>query len=446
MVVSVIVLIALTACLPTKSKPHIDPPPPVPKYTIFAHICNGEPCAPGQEDFKLPGAVVTVDADGQSLLDTSDSSGNAIFLNLTAGERIVCASAAGFVKTCQAMKPENGQDVFLVLVPDVPPLLPIRSDGRIFRTTDGKAWRFEEVTAFGIINRYAKGEDISDFLTAYKGYKVLRVWPYVPRKDWGADAWDVSDSATISRFISEMGAKGWRVELTLLTDDDPARLTWAKTLVPQLTSGGCPANLMLEAGNEPTTHKSINTAALRDTLAASGCPYTSGDYEDVSRWYGTYATVHTKRSSDWPRFSHDLMEFFSGTGPDHAWAGSHQPVVAGEPAKPGDVAMTDRDVLAYFGGVSLFGAGGTWHCADCRFGRPGSAEDVRLGQVALRAMEAFPADAPNGPYRRIVENGQSNDARTYVIGGFMVRSQQGGNAAPESGWTAIDELGVLWSR
>jgi len=343
--------------------------------------------------------------------------------------------------------------------PPTPTLQPVHGDGRIFRTADGQPWRYKGVTAFGLLARFARGEDINDFLDAYKGFNVLRVWPYVPVADWGATAWDVVDVATIRRFIDDVNARGWYVELTLLTDADPARLAWAQTLVPQLVQGGCPAGLLFEGANEPSTHKqwplntsspsitAIDTPALRSVLAASGCLYASGDYEDSARAYGSYLTAHTARDGAWPRRSHDALEYFSGGGPNSPSDPPHRvPIVLDEPPKPADVGMTADDARAYFGGAALFGGGATWHCDTCRFGQLPRPDEASLAAVALAALNAFPVDAANGPYRRIVEPGQSDAARTYVVGDFMVRSQQQGRTAPEPGWTPIDADGILWRK
>jgi hypothetical protein len=184
--------------------------------------------------------------------------------------------------------------------PEPPPVValqPLHADGRIFRTADGQPFRWKGVSAFQLLDRYVRGEDLAPFLNAYRGFNVLRVWPYVPVSDWGDKAWGAPPAGVIRDFIAAMGSQGFYVELTLLTSDDAEHLAWAQAIVPQVTDGGCPAGLLLEAGNEPTTHKSINTAALRGVLAASGCLYASGDYEDSSRAFGSYLVAHTSRDA-----------------------------------------------------------------------------------------------------------------------------------------------------
>jgi hypothetical protein len=321
-------------------------------------------------------------------------------------------------------------------------LQPLHADGRIFRTADGAAFRWNGVSAFQLLDRYVRGEDLAPFLHAYAGYNVLRVWPYVPAADWGAKAWGAPPANVIRDFIAAMGRQGWYVELTLLTSDDAEHLAWAQAIVPQIVEGGCPANLLLEAGNEPTTHKSINTAALRGVLAASGCLYASGDYEDSSRAFGSYLVAHTSRDAEWPRRAHDALEYYQGGGPNAPSDPAHRvPVVLDEPAKLQDVGGDRiKDWRAYFGAASLLAAGGTFHSESGKWALPPTPEEMQLALAALDGLNAFPADAPNGPYSR------PNDAslRTYIVGVFMCRIRPTG--AGPSGWTAIDGDGILWRR
>jgi hypothetical protein len=331
--------------------------------------------------------------------------------------------------------------------PEAPPSLislqRLHVDGRVFRTEDGQPWRYKGVSAFQLLDRYVRGEDLGPFLRAYAGFNVLRVWPYVPVADWGAKAWGAPPSGVIRDFIAAMGRQGFYVELTLLTSDDAEHLAWAQAVVPQIIDGGCPANLLLEAGNEPTTHKAINTAALRGVLAASGCLYASGDYEDSSRAFGSYLVAHTSRDSEWPRRAHDALEYFNGGGPNTPQDPAHRvPVVLDEPTKFGDsgIAFQPADWRAYFGAASLLGAGATFHSETGKYAQPPTSEEGQLAAAALEGLNAFPADAPNGPYSR------PDDAtlRTYIVGSFMVRIRPTG--AGPSGWTAIDSDGILWRR
>ena len=322
------------------------------------------------------------------------------------------------------------------------PVAPIVSDGKIFRTAGGTPWRYRGVSAFKLLARWAADENIQPFLDAYRGFNVLRVWPYV---EWGPDkSWSITDPATINAFIANMNRRGWYVEFTLLTDDAPARLQWAKDLIPRLERH---PGLLLEGGNEPTTNKNIDTPALRDLLAGSGFPYASGDYENSARAYGSYGVAHTARTADWPRRAHDLMEFYGGGGPNTPQDPSHPyPWVGDEPAKPQDVSPVAADWRAYFGTCAILGAGGTFHCESAKWADLPDPTEAAMAKAALDGLYAFAADAPLGPYRRIVEPGQPDYGRTYVVGDCMTRCQQNGTAAPEPGWTSLDADGILWKR
>ena len=298
---------------------------------------------------------------------------------------------------------------------------PLHVDGKILRTADGAPWRWRGVSAFQLLDRFARGEDLEPFLRAYQGFNLLRVWPYVPVKDWGAAAWDTPDVATINAFVAAMGDQGWYVEITLLTDDDPARLAWAQALVPQLAPA---PNLLLECANEPTTHKVIDTPALRPVLAASPFLHSSGDYEDSSRFYGDYLTAHTARDAEWPRRAHDALEYYNGGGPNAPSDPAHRcPVVLDEPAKLEDVSG-DRvaDWLAYFAAASLLGAGATFHSQTGKVAQPPTDAEAALAAAALQGLLAFPADAPLGAYQHdTADEAASGSLRTYRVGPYGVR-------------------------
>ncbi len=431
------------AIIAAKQPQHRTPPAPpidytVPVYTLTVHVCKGDCLA----DHKIPGAAVTLDHGAIGVV--TDGAGNAGFLNVTAGRYTVCATADGYKEFCIDHGVPADGEAYLGLEADVPPIGVLSADGKIFRE-NGQPFRWKGVSAFALLDRYAKGEDIQPFLDAYRGYNLLRVWPYVPAKDWGAKAWDSPSPDVVVSFLAYVAQRGWHVELTALTDDDPARLAWAKGWISAVSEGH-PNGLVWEAGNEPTTHKAIDTHALRWVLDATGLLYSSGDYEDSARWYGSFLTAHTGRDSDWPRRSHDLLEFFQGGGPNAPTDPAHRvPIVSDEPIRPDQAGYNAADFRAYAAACALLGAGLSYHTETGKYGLPPTPEEARIAAVVLDALNAFPADAPTGSYRRIDEGGRS--LRTYVIGErYMVRIRPTTTAAPESGWTALDAEGILWRR
>lgn len=248
---------------------------------------------------------------------------------------------------------------------------------------------------------------------------MLRVFDYTPVKDWGAAAWESCTADQWVAFLAYVGAKGWYVELVLLTDDDAARIGPAVALVQALT--GRAGNLILEAGNEPATHKNINTAALRSVLESSGFLYSSGNYEDTRNWYGTWLGYHSARDGEWPRRSHDAIDYYHGGGPDFPEEPACKvPCVADEPAKLQDVTGNrEQDWLAYFASCSLLGGGATMHTETGKYGQPPTPDEQVLIAAALRGLNAFPPDAPRGAYSRPDEGVAT--LRTYKVGAYTVR-------------------------
>ena len=78
------------------------------------------------------------------------------------------------------------------------------------------------------------------------------------------------------------------------------------------------------------THKQIDTEALHIVCEASGLLYPSGDYEDSSRFFGTYLTAHTPRDDEWSRKGHDLLEYHNGGGPSRPTDPAHDVPCVGD--------------------------------------------------------------------------------------------------------------------
>jgi hypothetical protein len=347
-----------------------------------------------------------------------------------------------------------GGDVPAPPPPPAPTIVPLRADGRIFRQGD-QPWRWRGVSAFRLLDRFAKGENIQPFLDAYAGYNLLRVWPYVPVADWGADAWDSPPAHVVVDFLRTVGAKGWYVELTLLTDDQPDRFEQAAQLVNVLAGERASLpNLLIEIGNEPKVHKDINTRLLKGALDASGFLYASGDSSVDA--FGSYLTAHTGRDPEWVRRAHDLLEYWTGGGPDAPTDPAHKmPAIADEPIRPDQAGYNAADFRAYFATCALLGGGATLHTETGKHALPPTPDEARIAAVALDALNAFPADAPNAPYRRIdevidwsvpIEQRTFYSLRSYEVGPYMVRIRPKRAVAYETGWTALDGEGILWRR
>jgi len=342
-------------------------------------------------------------------------------------------------------------DTLPVAVPYLPdavvePIARLYCDHQVFRQETGAAWRYRGVSAFPFIDRWARGDDVTSFLAAFPGYNTLRIWPYVPREDWGDAAWDAPSNAVIAECIRWCGTHGWYVELTLLTDDDPHRLPWAQTLVDDLAAQNLP-NLLLEIGNEPLTHKTINCDALRDVCEGSPYLYSSGIYEDETQCFGNYGTAHTPRDSAWARKAHDLMEYYNGAGPNKPHNGLPWPWVGDEPIRPdqigGDPRQRALDYRAHGAICSLLGAGATFHFEGGKHLELPTDVERDCAKELLTGLLAYPADAPRGPYNRIVEPGADDQhSRCYVVGPWMARARPP-QPTPPAGYVALDPEGII---
>jgi hypothetical protein len=321
------------------------------------------------------------------------------------------------------------------------PLTPLGRDRKVF-TENGTPWRYKGVTAFPLIDHYARGESIDPFLDAFKGFNTLRCFDYVPSPPW-ATPWDPAPIPVVREFLRYVADRGWRVELVMLTDNNPARVAPAQARIEALAVPREP-NLIIEAGNEPPVNQ-IDTSALRQSLERAGLLHCSGDSGEDPAWYGTYLTAHTARDFDWPRRAHDLLEYYNGGGPSTPSDPARRvPCVADEPIRPDQAAAygthIEQDFRAYFGACALFGGGATFHAESLKFGALPNELERRCAAASLEGLNAFPPDAPFGAYRRI----NDNTSRTYAVGNHAVRVRPTTLNFPEPGWTAIDADGILW--
>lgn len=160
------------------------------------------------------------------------------FFNCGEGAGTITLSKPGYQTRIMAVTFPIATNIDYALEPTVtpaPPTGPLTTSGPIF-LSDGQPWRYKGVSAFSLCHRFRNGESIDGFLSDYAGFNVLRVWDYTNADDgWGDDAWESCDAATWIRFIDYVSARGFYVEVTLLTDDDPARIEPARQLLKALS-------------------------------------------------------------------------------------------------------------------------------------------------------------------------------------------------------------------
>jgi hypothetical protein len=326
----------------------------------------------------------------------------------------------------------------------------LTTDRQILRL-DGAPWLWAGCSAFPLCDLFRQGRvsEVDAFINAYPGVRVLRVWDYVG-PGWGSAAWNAAPANVWVDFLGYVRPRGVFVSRTALTDADPARIEPAIRTIEAITAAGCD-NVIHEGGNEPNTHKEIQTHELIPAMQASGMLWGTGDYENSAYFRGNLGRYHPGRSVDFARRAHDAYEYYHGGGPNSPSepACNFACWINDEPAKLQDVP---RDWAAWWSHIVaslLFGPGFTMHSETGKFGKAPTEEERTLWEFVVKALELIAPDAALGAYRRIDaehEPGQTALGRTYVIGNYMVRCQQRGTTAPEPGWRPLDDVGVLFTR
>lgn len=326
------------------------------------------------------------------------------------------------------------------------PLAPITVDGTIFRV-NGQPWVLKGVTAFRLMDRFLKGEDIQPFLDAYRGFNTLFVFCYTPANVWGAASWESPSPVQVLGFVKEMNLRGWYVEITLLTNKpDAARLDSARAILHMLAAArtASASNVLIRLGNEPAEQNGAGnpvytTTELKSAAEASGFVYDSGFYEaNGSTWFGKYISPHTKRDAEWPRRGHDCFDITHGAVDAPALGKKPVPCVLGEPEKAGNATADDYE--AYCGTGVQFGVGCALHSETGKQARVPTAAEAAVARGALRGLNAFPGNTNTGAYRRIDGDG----LRTYIVGKTMVRIRPNTPNPPLPGYRNIDGSRILW--
>jgi hypothetical protein len=306
--------------------------------------------------------------------------------------------------------------------------------GHLFRNLKGQAVRLMGFTGFKILRMLADGVDCSAVLEYFQARRAncVRVWAYLPPGHPIDGGWEPPSTLQLLNGIGRLRSYGFTTYLTLLTDDDPARIPWAQHTVRELGAAGLDS-LILEIGNEPGINKQIDTEALRAVCDASGLLYTSGEYADSALWFGSFGDAHTPRDFEWPRKAHDLHEYQVGEGPSYPQEPACPvPWIAGEPIKPTEAPnapQTDdrgvmiyraEDFLAYGAACGLLGAGAIFHYEGGKTGQVPVGDEIACCDDFFEGLQAFPADMLGpGSYVRIDEHGET--LRTYAKGPYRVR-------------------------
>jgi hypothetical protein len=402
-----------------------DDPPPVPTYTLNVHICDGTPCVEGDEHHKVPGATVAYADDKPA--GVTDGSGNVDFPGVPAGGYHVCAKADGYTETCVDAALPAGGSVFLVLAPNVPPVLALRIDGKVFRDSTGAIWPYRGVTAFTLLERVAKGEDIGPYLDKRRAaganlVRVLSTMKFItnlPPESY-------SDSQLAALFATAH-AHGVRVEIVALADATDWPLAKQRAHVQRIVDAVAAAGALdlVEVSNEAFKNSAPPRDIMPGVTRRAGVLMASGGdgptCDNLSPFVLDYVTYHPERKDEWPRTAKDELELRDGFGCKDAngndapgYGGAHVPVVADEPMGADEVDQSGKratraDDFFWFGATSqLLGAGGTFHStAGITTTEPGPVQ-AAAEKAFFAGMSSVPLDAQLRQYSR---GGQNNSER-----------------------------------
>lgn len=245
----------------------------------------------------------------------------------------------------------------------------------------------------------------------------------------------------------------------------------------------------LERRNEPWQNGLSNEQDADQEPALPGVFESSGVYRLQNDWEGrkademlqwipglrTYFTRHHQRKDEWPRLSHDAMEFWDGwqgtvdsgehKGENEYFAGVHPcPYVDNEPqmfterSNPeSDESNSPADAFDFAAGMAMFSAGCTFHSEPGKDALPFTPVVAECARQWVEGLRLVPFDQPFGEYTR---GGRSNcplihkdepapdgALRTYcMIRGntcvsIVVRPGPQWTAQADNGWTITDQLG-----
>jgi hypothetical protein len=418
--------VAAAALVARNNLGHKPSPPPasvdvpaVPTYTLVVHVCYGD-CA---LDDKVVGATVDLAAGQVSADQTSvapiahlqtDAAGNGNFDALKPGGYTVCASVAGYLARCVAHNVPAEGDVYLGLEADVPPVLPVHVDGKVFRDATGAIWPWAGVTSFTLLKRFVDGQDIGPYLDHRRaaGANLVRVLTTMKNiVDFPPTAYT---DAQLGAFLAAVHAHGLRVELVALADAQTWSVDAQRRQVQRIVDAAAAAGGLdpVEVANEPFQNSAKPEDLMRGVSRRPGVLMASGDYDVAENattlFHLDYVTTHSPRDDEWPRKAKELIDLREGFG----WAngstfhGLKVPVVADEPIGADEVNQpgrraTNADDFYWFAAVAqTLGAGATFHStAGITADEPGPVQ-AAAEAAFFSGLRAVPPEAQTGLYTR----------------------------------------------
>jgi len=436
---------------------------------LRVEVCEDASC-----EHKAVGALVTVTDVKDTKTYTTDGAGNADLIPVAKGPITVKVMATGFAL---AQREETVGDsnllMVVVLASLIQPPLPIHASGRTFRTEDYDIWRYRGASAFTLLGKYIRGDDLTSFFSAMRGLKVntLRV---LSRVSWGVPL----NPATVPNYLEKLRAflallesEGFRAELVGLADcavagfelpRGPQQTAYVNSLLSVLAEH--PYIHFFELGNEYSV--AVNGWSPADFTARPNFPVLmsrgsgGGEVEPPNPPWD-YITYHSGRDAEWPRKQgKQACEYSWGCGTRPAgWENVYVPAVDDETMGAASEMKSQRsnvplDFYNAHGLSSLFVAGSTLHGDALRDANVPTGRELECYEAAAQAWADVPLDAPQGMYTRgglpmcPLEHSDTTALRTFcqLSAGpatcIVVRKQYPGDPVPRLGYTITNLKGT----
>ena len=266
---------------------------------------------------------------------------------------------------------------------------------------------------------------VSDWLTHSGGkLNVLRVLGMVNSFAhlWPQEHADYYDQ--LRPFVQHLWSRfAIRVEFVIFADCGdiiPDSAEQNRHAVAVADAIGDEINVFLEVANEPSQHVNLpggdpRSLEIYHLIRFPGRMIALGG-SDYDHYMGDYGTMHTERSDDWPRTTHDLMDATNATG--RPWVGD-EPMGFAEvefPPEGGHRSTSPRDGADYAATAAMLSAGSTFHNDPGLYGRPMGPIVSECCRAWFAAAAWVPSEAQLAYFQRGEEHGDGGCHWTYAPG------------------------------
>lgn len=357
------------------------------------------------------------------------------------------------------------------------PVGKLHASGMIFRSADGKPWRWKMATMFRAAQRWDRGEDLSGLVnwTRLVGGNGWRVFCQTSTR-FGPDPISLSP-ARLQEFARWAAQEGLWLELTVLCDCEQLGMGFDQQksrLRAVVDAVAGEPNIFVEMYNEPGQNSNgvyqddmaracgYDQPSNRPVLMATG---SSSVLEDADLLVLDYMTEHLARKEDWPveagKTGHFLYEGWGADEFNGGWRGAFVPIVSDEPIGFAEVrrewSRDDRPQAAFDGGAG-FGvgcAGATFHSDSGAQAQVPGPNQTECARQYFGAMNLLPADVPTGKYchggfsnhpLQEIPNGDAGEdaGRTFEHEAYVVVAMPTERWDPQArnGWSITDRAGL----